>query len=146
MVHPEVFVEVFCHRMQRLIAPAKEHDKLILVHTDGKMDQVLPILHEVGFDAVNPIQPESNDIFELRKQWAGRMAFVGNIPTTLLAYGSREEIEERVREYCARLAQGGGYVLSSSTSIMEGIPPENFVAMIQAAHKYGRFGSLGYLA
>jgi uroporphyrinogen-III decarboxylase len=108
------------------------------------MDQVLPILYEVGFDAVNPIQPESNDIFELREQWAGKLAFAGNIPTTLLAYGSREEIEERVREYCVRLAQGGGYVLSSSTSIMEGIPPENFVAMTQAAHKYGRFGSLGY--
>jgi LacI family transcriptional regulator len=144
MVHPEMFVEIFSHRMKRLIAPAKEHGKLILMHTDGKMDQVLPILHEVGFDAVNPIQPESNDIFELREQWAGKLAFLGNISTTLLAYGSREEIEERVREYCVRLAQGGGYVLSSSTSIMEGIPPENFVAMVQAAHKYGRYGSLGY--
>jgi hypothetical protein len=28
---------------------------------------------------------------------------------------------------------------------MEGIPPENFVAMIQAVHKYGRYGSLGEL-
>lgn len=143
MVHPDMFVEIFSHRMKRLIAPAKEHDKLILMHTDGKMDQVLPILYEIGFDAVNPIQPESNDIFELREQWEGRLAFVGNISTTLLAYSSKEEIEDRVREYCARLAPGGGYVLSSSTSIMEGIPPESFVAMTQAVHKYGRYGSLG---
>ena len=61
----------------------------------------------------------------------------------LLAYGSPEEIEERVCEYCARLGPGGGYVLGSSTSIMEGIPPQNFVAMTRAAHKYGRYGSLG---
>jgi len=146
MVHPEIFVEIFSRRMKRLLAPAQEHGKLILMHTDGKMDQALPILYEIGFDAVNPIEPESNDIFELREHWAGKLAFVGNIPTTLLAYGSREEIEEKVREYCVRLAQGGGYVLSSSTSIMEGIPPENFAVMIQAAHKYGRFGSLGYQA
>jgi len=26
---------------------------------------------------------------------------------------------------------------------MEGIPPENFVTMIQAVHKFGRYGSLG---
>jgi hypothetical protein len=26
---------------------------------------------------------------------------------------------------------------------MEGIPPENFVAMTEAVHKYGRYGSLG---
>jgi hypothetical protein len=27
--------------------------------------------------------------------------------------------------------------LGSSTSIMDGVPPENFVAMTEACHKYG---------
>ncbi len=97
----------------------------------------------MGIDIVHPIEPESNDIAEVKKQWAGKIAFIGNIPTVLLAYGSVEEIEERVRDYCIRLAPGGGYVLGSSTSIMDGIPPENFVAMINAAHKYGVYGRLG---
>jgi uroporphyrinogen-III decarboxylase len=61
----------------------------------------------------------------------------------LLAYGSKEEIKEKVREHCVRLSSGGGYVLGSSTSIMDGIPPENFVTMTEAVHKYGRYGSLG---
>jgi uroporphyrinogen-III decarboxylase len=61
----------------------------------------------------------------------------------LLAYGTKEEIEERVKEYCINAAPGGGYVLGSSTSIMEGIPPQNFVAMTQAVHKYGCYGRLG---
>ena len=71
------------------------------------------------------------------------MALIGNVHTPLLAYGDKEEIEEHVRDYCARLGPGGGWVLGSSTSIMAGIPPENFVTMIEAAHKYGRYGSLG---
>ncbi len=71
------------------------------------------------------------------------MAFIGNIYTPLLAYGSPEGIEEKVKEYCIHLAPGGRYVLGSSTSIMEGIPPENFVTMVKAVHKYGRYGSLG---
>jgi len=29
---------------------------------------------------------------------------------------------------------------------MEGIPPENFVAMVEAAHKYGRYSGLGIAA
>jgi uroporphyrinogen-III decarboxylase len=61
----------------------------------------------------------------------------------LLAYGTIDEIDEMVRAYCAGLGAGGGYVLGSSTSIMEGIPPQNFVAMTEAVHKYGRYGSLG---
>jgi LacI family transcriptional regulator len=144
MIPPDMFMDIFPHRMKRLIAPAKEHDKLVAIHTAGKMDNVLLILHDVGFDAVHPIEPESNDIFEIRKEWAGKMALVGNIPTALLAHGSREEIEEKVREYCVHLASSGGYVLGSSNGIVEGIPPENFVAMTQAVHKYGRYGSLGW--
>ena len=143
MIHPDMFGEIFPQRMKRLIAPVKEHGKLALMHTDGKMDNIMPILYDVGFDAVHPIEPESNDIFQVKKKWAGKMALIGNIPTVMLAYKSKEEIEETVREYCISLAPGGGWVMGSSTSIMDGIPPENFVTMIRAAHKYGRYGSLG---
>ena len=143
MINPDMFLEIFPHRMKQLIAPAKEHGKKALMHTDGKMDKIMPILYEVGFNIAHPIEPESNDIALVKKEWAGRMALIGNIPTVLLAYGSTEEIEERVREYCLNVAPGGGYVLGSSTSIMDGIPPENFVTMIQAVHKYGRYGQLG---
>jgi uroporphyrinogen decarboxylase len=143
MVKPDMFQEMFDQRMKRLIAPAKEHGKLVLMHTDGKTDSFLDILYEVGIDINHPVEPESNDIAEVKEKWAGKMAFVGNIPTVLLAYGRPEEIEDRVREYCLNVAPGGGYALGSSTSIMDGIPPENFVTMVQAVHKYGRYGSLG---
>jgi uroporphyrinogen decarboxylase len=143
MINPDMFGGIFPHRMRRLIAPPKELGKLLLMHTDGRMDKIIPILHDVGFNIVHPIEPESNDIFAVKERWKGRMALIGNIPTVLLAYGAREEIEEKVREYCVRLAPGGGYVLGSSTSIMDGIPPENFVAMTEAVHRFGRYGALG---
>ena len=143
MINPDMFGEIFPHRMKRLIAPAKDIGKLILMHTDGRMEKIMPILHGVGIDAVHPIEPESNDIFAVKERWKGRMALIGNIPTVLLAYGELERIDDTVREYCERLGPGGGWVLGSSTSIMEGIPPENFVAMTRAVHKYGRYGSLG---
>ncbi|MCO6451841.1 MAG: hypothetical protein J5I90_13740 [Caldilineales bacterium] len=144
MINPDMFCEIFPQRMQRLIAPAKAAGKLVAYHTDGKMDMIFPILDDVGFDICHPIEPESNNLFEVKKKWGHRFAFVGNIPTVLLAYGSKEEIEEEVRVYCQNLGPGGGYVLGSSTSIMDGIPPEKFVAMTQAVHKYGRYGSLGH--
>ncbi|MCL5987258.1 MAG: hypothetical protein M1371_11960 [Actinobacteria bacterium] len=142
MIDPETFRKIFVNRMRRLIAPAKKMGKLCVMHTDGEMESVLPILYEVGFNGAHPIEPESNDIFELKKKWYGRMALFGNIPTVLLAYGTKEEIENTVREYYGRLGPGGGWVLGSSTSIMEGIPPENFVAMTKAVHKYGVFDKL----
>jgi uroporphyrinogen decarboxylase len=146
LIQRAMFLEIFPHRMKRLIAPAKACGKKVLMHTDGKMDTILPILYDVGIDANHPVEPESNDLAEVKKKWAGRMSFFGNVHTPLLAYGRPEEIEEKVKEYCVTVAPGGGYVLGSSTSIMDGIPPENFVTMTRAVHKYGRYGSLGVAA
>ena len=145
MIHPRMFLELFPGRMKRLIAPAKDAGKLVLMHTDGKLDNILPILYDVGIDINHPVEPESNDIIEVKRQWEGRMALIGNVHTPLLAYGSQEEIEAVVRKYCKELAPGGGYVLGSSTSIMEGIPPQNFVTMIEAVHKYGCYDHLGQM-
>ncbi len=142
MVQPEIFKEIFVERMKRLIAPAVAKDKILVMHTDGKMDEVMPILYEIGFNAVHPVEPECNDIYQVKDKWHGRMAVFGNVPTVLLAYGTVEEIQAEVQERCQKLGPGGGYILGSSTSIMDGIPPENFVAMTQAVHKYGRYGSL----
>jgi LacI family transcriptional regulator len=143
MIHPDMFMEIFPERMERLIVPAREHGKLVAIHTNGKLDKVLPILYDIGFDIVHPVEPECNDICELKKQWAGKLAFVGNVPNPLLAYGSKGEIEEKVREYCVKLGPGGGYVLGSANNIVAGIPPENFVAMTRAVHRYGRRGFWG---
>lgn len=141
---PDLFASVFLHRMKRLVAPAQEHGKLLLMHTGGKLDQVLPILRDLGFNAVHPVEPELNNIFEIKKQWAGQMAILGNVPTALLAQGTTDEIAEQVREYCVHLAPGGGYVLSSAGGITKDIPATNFVAMTRAVHRYGRYASLGH--
>ncbi len=143
MMPKDLFTELFSPRMERLIAPAKEHGKLVALHTDGRVDVVLPILYDVGFDVLHPLIPEYNDIFDIKKTWAGRMALIGNIPMALLTYGSGEQIEDVVREYCAELGPGGGYVLGSSKGIVDGIPPENVVAMARAVHEYGRYGFVG---
>jgi LacI family transcriptional regulator len=143
VIPTDLFMRVFQPRMARLLRPAKEHGKLLLMHTGGRVDPVLPILRDMGFDGIHPVKPEFNDIFEVRERWRGKMAIVGNVPTALLARGSVHRIEERVREYCRRLAAGGGYVVSTSGAITQEIPPVNLVALTTAVHKYGRYGSLG---
>lgn len=139
----DAFREVFPYRLDRMVAAAKEHGKLMLMHSPGNLDEFLPMLHEIGFDAIHPLDPECHDVLQVRAQYAGRMAVVGAMPTSLLVHGSQSEIEEKVRELCVRLAQGGGYVLSSSGGITANVPPPNYVAMTQAVHRYGRYGSLG---
>lgn len=143
IIPTDLFMPAFQGRMERLIAPVKDHSRLLLMSSRGKVSPVLPILHDMGFNGIHSIGAEFNDMLEVKKQWAGKMALVGNIPASVLSGGDQTRIEEEVRKYCARLAPGGGYVLSSSGQISDGILPETFVAMTRAVHKYGRYGSLG---
>jgi len=143
MIRPDMFEEIFVPRMRRLIAPAKEHGKLVGLYTRGRLEKVLPILERIGFDIVLPMEPECNDLVRLKRQWRGKIAFVGGIPLPLLAYGSWEKIEETVREACTQLAPGGGYVLGASGPITEGVPPQNVWVMAQAVHRYGRYVRTG---
>jgi hypothetical protein len=143
LIPAEPFMRLFRQRMEHLIAPAKDHSKLLLMHTRGKVDDLLPILCDIGFNGIHPIEPEFNDIYKIKEQWAGKLALVGNVPLSLLARGDGASIEDKVREYCEKLAPGGGYVLGSSGRISEEIPAENLVAMTRAVHRYGRYGSLG---
>jgi LacI family transcriptional regulator len=138
-----LITHMFQRRMAHLIAPAKEHGQLLLMHTRGVADQLLTVLCDTGFQAIHLSEFKFDEALRLRKEWAGRLAVAGSIPAALLARGTKEEIEEEVRNHCIRLAPGGGYVLSSSDGMTEEIPPDSFVTMAQAVHKYGRYGSLG---
>jgi uroporphyrinogen-III decarboxylase len=76
-------------------------------------------------------------LLALQHAWAGRLAFMGGVSEELLQTSKRDLIEATVRQIC-REAAPGGFVLGSATGITERIPPENFVALVEAAQWYGR--------
>lgn len=127
----ESFLDIFLPRLRRLIAPAQEHGKRLLMHSKGKVEQLLGHLYELGFAGVHPVEPEANDLLMLKKQWAGRLALAGGISTSLLVHGNEEEVENTVRETCRLLSPGGGYVLGSTRGISQGVPPQNLMALLR---------------
>jgi uroporphyrinogen decarboxylase len=139
MINPEKFRKLYIPRLKKILEPIHKRNIPVVFHCDGNMVNVIPILIDCGIAGVHPIQPSCNDIYELKEQYQGKFALFGNIDTFLLANRKKEEIEEDVKKHCNELKAGGGYILGSSSSIFDGIPPENFVTMVKAVHKYGRY-------
>jgi len=111
----------------------------IVKHSDGNIWPILDDFLEIGFDGIHPIQPQCMDISEVKKHLAGKACIVGNIDCrNLLPYGSKEEVEQSVKETIRKIAPGGGYIVSSSNSIHPDVNPENYITMIEAVHKYGK--------
>ena len=95
---------------------------------------------EMGISAINPIQPNCNDIYKYKKEYGSDICFIGNMDLAgVLVYGTPEEVREDTKRHIEKLADGGGYVVSSSHSITDEVPPENYLAMVEATWEYGRY-------
>ncbi len=131
--------QVYHHRMQRLIAPAREHGLPVAISTPGAIAPLLPMLQAIGFDIIHPASGDSRDIEALREAWPDGLVFAGGYPAAALRDGGPTDIAQEVREICTRLGPDGGYIFGVSGAVTDDIPPENFMAMTQALHQYGRY-------
>jgi uroporphyrinogen decarboxylase len=110
-------------------------------HTDGAVYPLIPDLIEIGVDALNPIEVSAvgmGDTKKLKKEFGDKLAFWGAIDTRrVLPFGTPEAVREEVRRRIHDLGPGGGYVISPVHNIQPDVPPENVVAMYEAAHELG---------
>jgi uroporphyrinogen decarboxylase len=112
-------------------------------HSDGVMWPIMDYMVEAGFDGIHPIQPQCMDMAEVKSKFGKRICIMGNIDCThLLPTGTTEEVAIAVKDTIAVAAPGGGYILSSSNTIHPSCKGENYIAMVKAAHKYGRYNEI----
>jgi uroporphyrinogen-III decarboxylase len=105
-------------------------------HCCGNLDEVIPMFVELGYLAVHPIQPSCNDIYSLRDTYNKKIAFIGNIDILeTLARGTEEKVREEVTEHIMKLGKEGGYVLTSSHTMVNSIPFSNYKTMLKTLHK-----------
>ena len=117
---------------------SKTKAKLFL-HTCGSIHQLIPGLIDIGLDVLNPIQPLATnmDIVGLKRDFGERLCFHGGIDIQrLLPHGSREEVEAEVRRVAQVGGKGGGLILAGAHNIQADIPPQNIIAMFEAAGSY----------
>ncbi|MCL6450080.1 MAG: uroporphyrinogen decarboxylase family protein [Acetobacteraceae bacterium] len=117
-------------------------DARIMLHSCGDVVALLDDLIDAGVDCINPVQVSALRLSsrELKARFGSRVVFWGAIDTQeVLCQGTPEQVEDEVRRRIADLAPGGGYVLSAVHNIQPDVPPENILAMTEAARRWGRY-------
>lgn len=123
---------------KELVDHAHRKGAKIVKHSDGNVWPILDDLLEVGFDGIHPIQPQCMDIAEVKEHIAGRACILGNIDCRdLLPFGSEEEVEEWSRRRSKRRLREGAISSAPPTRSTRACKPENYIAMVRAAHQYG---------
>jgi hypothetical protein len=125
----------------RIVEKCAEHKVPVAMHSCGNAVELIPDLIDIGVVMYNPVEPTSGaDIYEVHKKYGDKIALSGNIDIAgVLAFGSPQDVMEDVRHHIEALGGDGAYILTTSHSVTNDIPYENFLAMIAAGHRYGRY-------
>ncbi len=114
----------------------------IYYHSCGSITRLLDDLIEVGVEILNPVQVTAEDMAtdQLKQRFGKNLSFWGAIDTTaILPNGTADDVRKEVKRIIHDLAPGGGFVLSSVHNLQPDIPPENILAMYEAASRYGKY-------
>ncbi|HEX9975450.1 MAG TPA: uroporphyrinogen decarboxylase family protein [bacterium] len=138
-VSPQVYRDYLFPWMKKIGDVCKQHDIPFIFHTDGDIWAVLDDLKACGVNALQPIEPLAMDIVELKNKRGKDFCLVGNVDVDLLARGSLKQIENEVKRLLEYVAPGGGYCLGSGNTVPEYVPYENYMTMIETAHRYSAY-------
>lgn len=139
---PGFYREVVRPRQQRVIDTIKKNTQAkIWYHTCGDCSEYIPDLIGMGVDILNPIQISTRgmDPRVLKGKYGKNLVFWGGgiDSQRVLPFASPEKIKEEVKKNIETFKPGGGYVFNNVHNIQPGVPPENVLALYEAAYESG---------
>jgi uroporphyrinogen decarboxylase len=137
-VSPRMYREFFKPRHKLMWTRAKElASVVVMLHCCGGVRELLPDLIDAGLDAINPVQIScaGMDAAELKAEFGNEMVFWGGgcDTQTILPNATPDAVRRHVKEQVRILSPGGGFVFQQVHNILAYVPPQNVVAMFEAA-------------
>jgi len=141
---PRLYRQIIKPRQKRLVRYIRSRTKAkIWYHTCGSVLEYLPDLLDNGIDILNPVQISAKEMdpARLKAEFGDRLVFWGGgiDAQHVLPRASPQEVREHVRRNIEAFKPGGGYVFNNVHNIQRDVPPENVLAMFDAAYEFGKY-------
>jgi len=130
--------------IQKLTRLAKEASVPTMLHSCGKERELVKwCAQETELDCINPLEPPPMgdcELSEIKREFGGRLALMGNLHTTdVMLFGTPEDVERAAKKAIDDAAEGGGFILSTGDQCGRDTPDENIRRLVQVAESYGRY-------
>jgi uroporphyrinogen decarboxylase len=142
LLSPRLYRDLLVPKQRRLVAAIKARTRAkVFIHSCGAIRELIPDLIDVGFDIINPVQVSAArmDPTHLKREFGRDVVFWGGTvdPQSTLAFGTPAQVTAEARRAIDVLAPGGGFVFSAIHNIQSFVPPQNVVALFEAAQQFG---------
>jgi uroporphyrinogen decarboxylase len=144
MISPRMYRKLLKPIHAELIRFIKSKTKAkVFFHTDGDVFDLIGDFIEIGVDVLNPIQTSAGkmaDLEGLKREYGKDLVFCGAVDTQhILPHGTPEEVRQEMKRVIDILGRDGGYMVASVHTIMNEVPAENILAMVDATLEFGTY-------
>lgn len=137
MIEPGMMRQFAVEPLRRTIRLLDELGIPCVFHSDGKLDEVIPILIELGIRAVHGCEKQANDLAHLVDTFGDRIVLCGNMDVVFLTHATPEQVREETRTMLRTGSARGRFVAATNTSPQDYVPFENYRAMARAIEESG---------
>jgi uroporphyrinogen decarboxylase len=139
---PEIFKDLFLPNYKLINDYVhNNYSAKTVYHSCGSNWNLIEYFIEAGWDVLNPVQTTAinMDPVKLKEKFGSRITFLGGgIDTqTVLPFGTPDKVVEQVKERIKTFSPGGGFIFSQIHNTQFGVPPENYMAMVDTAYEFG---------
>ncbi len=139
MFSPAMYDSLLFPAHKRLCDYFRSVGKPTMLHTDGKIDMMIPRYIDAGFRAIHPLEAKCDqDVRELKAVYGKRITLFGNIDARILS-GTKEEVEAEIGSKLSVAAKDGGYIFHSDHSIPPTVSYANYLYALELLEKYGTY-------
>lgn len=138
---PEAFDEFIVPYLKETITEYRKMGYYIIKHTDGNIMPIVKQIADCGPHAIHSLDPQGGvSIPEVRRLIGTEIALVGNVNCGLLQTGTEEECRQDVlRSLREGMAEGRGYIFSTSNCVYTGLFLERYELMMELWREYGSY-------
>lgn len=122
---------------QRMVAELSGQGVIVHIHICGATERITEDFIATGARVLEV--DHKTDIARLKQQAQGKACVLGNIDTSLLAFGTPGEVELACREVMERCRPRPGLILGPGCAMAPGTPADNVHAIVEAAKRWGAY-------
>ena len=145
MISVEDWKELFYDNYKKLIDLAHSYGLIVMVHSCGSVEPLIPFFIELGVDILDPVQVTASDMSSghLGKKYSKNIYFHGAVDTqNILPYGNTDEVRKHARNLIEDFNKSGTYIICPSNNFMSGTPPENIATVYDTAKEVNETGGV----
>lgn len=139
MISPELLINQSFPWHKKNAEVAHNAGKPYMIHACGDLRLLMDsLINYVKIDARHSYEDTIEPVIEAKEKYGSQIAILGGIDVNFLCIANEEQIRRRVRETLDLCVPGGGYCLGSGNSVVNYMPLDNYLTMMDEGRRYFR--------